>query len=63
MELFFFAEKAVTSMTYLDMLPQLEGRQRNVVLQQVGALPHIELIFSDNLLTCIFLRARLGVID
>lgn len=50
-------------MTYLDMLPQLEGRQRNVVLQQVGALPHIELIFSDNLLTCIFLRARLGVID
>lgn len=50
-------------MTYLDVLPQLEGHQRNVVLQQVGAPPPFWFIFSDNLLTCIFLSAGLGVMD
>ncbi|XP_063240478.1 uncharacterized protein LOC134541176 [Bacillus rossius redtenbacheri] len=42
---FFFAEKTITANVYLDMLtefavPQLDGIQHHVILQQDGAPPH-----------------------
>ena len=51
---FFFTQKTVSSVVYLDMLenfvfPQLEGLQSHVFLQQDGAPPHCGTIVRSSL--------------